>query len=144
MLKLKDLLKENKQHLNEGFSRQHYEAIAKIIKDTTGDGTKEHLCDEFIKLFKKDNSRFEEARFREACGVKLKNLIKEELDDMDVSLPSQVERFLDRAVRALKGYNLNKRKEQYVIAKLIDALGMTPSELMQSVQKLKKNKIVKR
>jgi DNA-binding Lrp family transcriptional regulator len=63
---------------------------------------------------------------------------------MDVSLPSSVERFLDRAVRALKGYNLNKRKEQYVIAKLIDALGMTPSELMQSVQKLKKNKIVKR
>ena len=39
---------------------------------------------------------------------------------MDVSLPSSVERFLDRAVRALKGYNLNKRKEQYVIAKLID------------------------
>ena len=73
-----------------------------------------------------------------------REIVKEELDDMDVSLPSSVERFLDRAVRALKGYNLNKRKEQYVIAKLIDALGMTPSELMQSVQKLKKNKIVKR
>jgi hypothetical protein len=70
--------------------------------------------------------------------------MNEELDDMDISLPNQVERFLDRAVRALKGYNLNKRKEQYVIAKLIDALGMTPSELMQAVQKLKKNKIVNR
>ena len=68
----------------------------------------------------------------------------EELDDMDVSLPSSAERFLDRAIKALKGYNLNKRKEQYVIAKLIDALGMTPSELMQAVQKLKKNKIVNR
>jgi hypothetical protein len=63
---------------------------------------------------------------------------------MDVSLPSSVERFLDRAIRALKGYNLSKRKEQYVIAKLIDALGMTPTELMQAVQKLKKNKIVNR
>lgn len=73
-----------------------------------------------------------------------REIVKEELDDMDVSLPSSVERFLDRAIRALKGYNLNKRKEQYVIAKLIDALGMTPSELMQSVQKLKKNKIVNR
>ena len=70
--------------------------------------------------------------------------MNEELDDMDVSLPSSVERFLDRAVRALKGYNLNKRKEQYVIAKLIDALNMTPSELQQAVQKLKKNKIVNR
>jgi hypothetical protein len=73
-----------------------------------------------------------------------RQIVKEELDDMDVSLPSSVERFLDRAVKALKSYNLNKRKEQYVIAKLIDALGMTPSELQQAVQKLKKNKIVNR
>jgi hypothetical protein len=73
-----------------------------------------------------------------------KEEMNEELDDMDVSLPASAERFLDRAIKALKGYNLNKRKEQYVIAKLIDALGMTPSELMQAVQKLKKNKIVNR
>ena len=70
--------------------------------------------------------------------------MNEDLEDMDVSIPSSVERFLDRAVKALKGYNLNKRKEQYVIAKLIDALGMTPSELQQAVQKIKKNKIVNR
>jgi hypothetical protein len=73
-----------------------------------------------------------------------RQIVKEELDDMDVALPASAERFLDRAIRALKGYNLNKRKEQYVIAKLIDALGMTPSELMLAVQKLKKNKIVNR
>ena len=73
-----------------------------------------------------------------------REIVKEELDDMDVALPASAERFLDRAIKALKGYNLNKRKEQYVIAKLIDALGMTPSELMMSVQKLKKNKIVNR
>jgi hypothetical protein len=73
-----------------------------------------------------------------------REIVKEELDDMDVALPATAERFLDRAIKALKGYNLNKRKEQYVIAKLIDALGMTPSELTQAVQKLKKNKIVNR
>jgi hypothetical protein len=73
-----------------------------------------------------------------------REVVKEDLDDMDVTLPSSAERFLDRAIRALKGYNLSRRKEQYVIAKLIDALGMTPSELMQAVQKLKKNKIVNR
>jgi hypothetical protein len=73
-----------------------------------------------------------------------REVIKEELDDMDISLPASIERFLDRAIRALKGYNLNRRKEQYVIAKLIDALGMTPSELQMAVQKLKKNKIVKK
>ena len=44
----------------------------------------------------------------------------------------------------IKRYNLSRAKEQFVIAKLIDALGMTPTELMQAVQKMKKNKIVNR
>ena len=73
-----------------------------------------------------------------------KTEMNEELDDMDVSLPASAERFLDRAIKALKGYSLSRRKEQYVIAKLIDALGMTPSDLQQAVQRLKRNKIVKR
>ena len=82
--------------------------------------------------------------------AKLINLIpgreikKEALDDMDVALPGKVERFLDRALQVIKSYNLPRRKEQYVIAKLIDALGMTPSDLQQAVSKLKRNKIVKR
>ncbi len=82
--------------------------------------------------------------------AKLVNLIpnkqiqKEELDDMDVSIPSKVERFLDRALSVIKSYNLSKRKEQLVIAKLVDALGMTPQELSQAVMRLKKYKIVKK
>jgi hypothetical protein len=82
--------------------------------------------------------------------AKLVNLIpgkqiqKEELDDMEANLPAQVERFLDRAVKVIKSSNLSRRKEQFVIAKMIDALDMNPSELQQAVQKVKKNKIVKR
>ncbi len=82
--------------------------------------------------------------------AKLVNLIpgkqiqKEDLEDMDVTIPSKVERFLDRALSVIKSYNLGRRKEQLVIAKLVDALGMTPQELSMAVQKLKKNKIVKR
>jgi hypothetical protein len=82
--------------------------------------------------------------------AKLVNLIpgkeiqKEDLEDMDVTIPSKVERFLDRALGVIKSYNLGRRKEQLVIAKLVDALGMTPQELSMAVQKLKKNKIVKR
>lgn len=70
--------------------------------------------------------------------------IKEELEDMDVAIPAKVERFLDRALDVIKSYNLSRKKEQLVVAKLIDALGMNPSELQQAVQKLKKYKIVKR
>jgi hypothetical protein len=82
--------------------------------------------------------------------AKLVNLIpgkqiqKEDLEDMDVSIPGKVERFLDRALSVIKSYNLGRKKEQLVIAKLVDALGMTPQELSIAVQKLKKNKIVKR
>lgn len=71
-------------------------------------------------------------------------IVKEDLEDMDANLPAQIERFLDRAIRIIKGYNLSRRKEQMVIAKIIDALDMNPSELQQAVQKLKKYKIVKR
>jgi arsenate reductase-like glutaredoxin family protein len=73
-----------------------------------------------------------------------KQIQKEELDDMEANLPAQVERFLDRAVKVIKASNLSRRKEQFVIAKMIDALDMNPSELQQAVQKVKKNKIVKR
>ncbi len=82
--------------------------------------------------------------------AKLVNLIpgkeiqKEDLEDMDVSIPSKVEKFLDRALSVIKSYNLSRKKEQLVIAKLIDALGMSPAELQQAVQKLRKYKIVKR
>jgi arsenate reductase-like glutaredoxin family protein len=73
-----------------------------------------------------------------------KQIQKEELDDMEANLPAQVERFLDKAVKVIRASNLSRRKEQFVIAKMIDALDMNPSELQQAVQKVKKNKIVKR
>ena len=70
-------------------------------------------------------------------------VVKESLDDMDATLPAQVERFLDRLVMQIKGYNLSKKKEQLVIAKVIDALGLDKSQLMQDIQKIKKNDILK-
>jgi hypothetical protein len=82
--------------------------------------------------------------------IKLINLVpgkeikKESIEDMDTAIPAKVERFLDRALSVIKSYNLSRKKEQLVIAKLVDALGMTPQELSIAVQKLKKNKIVKR
>jgi hypothetical protein len=73
-----------------------------------------------------------------------KEIKKESIEDMDTAIPAKVERFLDRALTVIKSYNLSRKKEQLVIAKLVDALGMTPQELSIAVQKLKKNKIVKR
>jgi len=68
--------------------------------------------------------------------------MKEELDDMDVNLPSQLDRYLDKTIGVIKKYNLSRAKEQYVIAKLIDSLDMNPSELSSAVSRLKRFKIV--
>jgi hypothetical protein len=70
--------------------------------------------------------------------------VKESIDDMDVNLPAQVDRFLERLITQIKGYNLTKKKEQLVIAKVIDALGMDKSQLMQAITKIKKNDILKK
>jgi hypothetical protein len=70
--------------------------------------------------------------------------VKESIEDMDATLPAQVERFLDKLVMQIRGYNLSKKKEQLVIAKVIDALGLDKSQLMQAIQKIKKNDILKK
>jgi len=61
---------------------------------------------------------------------------------MDVSLPSQLERYLDKTISIIKRYNLSRSKEQYVMAKLIDSLNMNPSDLATAVSRLKRFKIV--
>jgi hypothetical protein len=71
-------------------------------------------------------------------------VVKESIDDMDANLPAQVDRFLERLITQIKGYNLTKKKEQLVIAKVIDALGMDKSQLMQAITKIKKNDILKK
>jgi len=71
-------------------------------------------------------------------------VVKESLDDMDVTLPPQVDRFLQKLVSQIKGYSLPKRKEQLVIAKIIDALGLDKQQLMQAIQEIKKNDILKK
>ena len=83
--------------------------------------------------------------------AKLINLIpnnkpkqNEALEDMEVALPSKVERFLERLVTTIKSYNLPKKKEQAVIARVMDSMGITTSELNQTVAKLKRFDVVKR
>ena len=73
-----------------------------------------------------------------------REVVKEDLQDMDAALPSQVQRFLDRTISIVKGYNLPKKKEQLIIASIIDALGMDRQQLMQAITKIKKNDILKK
>lgn len=71
-------MKTFKQHiLNEAFTRQHYEAIAKLIHDEAvrhyGDVNVEDALYTVAKalsnLFKEDNPRFDPGAFMTKCGV---------------------------------------------------------------------------
>jgi len=73
-----------------------------------------------------------------------KEITKEDLEDMDTALPAQMQRFLDRTIGIIKSYNLPRKKEQLVIAKIIDSLGMDKQQLMQAVSKIRKNDILKK
>jgi hypothetical protein len=73
-----------------------------------------------------------------------KKKVNEALEDMEVALPARVEKFLERLISTIKSYNLTKKREQAVIARVIDSLGITPSQLTQTVQKLKKYDVVTR
>jgi hypothetical protein len=45
------------------FTRQHYEAIAEVLRNNED---KESIVHELIFLFKRDNARFDEIKFLEA------------------------------------------------------------------------------
>ena len=75
---------------------------------------------------------------------KNKKPLNEAVEDMEVALPARVEKFLERLIATIKSYNLPKKKEQAVIARVIDSLNITPSQLTQTVQKLKKYDVVRK
>jgi hypothetical protein len=55
-----------------------------------------------------------------------------------IKLPSQVNRFLDKFVQSMKDANLNRMKRAAILFKVIDASGMSVQQLMQDIQKIKK------
>ena len=82
---------------------------------------------------------------------KLRSLVREEIKSimaekqaaggmkkLDVKLPAQAQRFLDKAVSAIKGANLNRRKQIAALAKIIDGLGLDRRELAKYITKIKR------
>jgi len=69
--------------------------------------------------------------------IKEKKTTNEDFGKLDVGLPGQVERFLDRAIKVIKGYNLPKNKEILVIAKILDALNIDKSQISTMISRIK-------
>ena len=66
---------------------------------------------------------------------------KEKLKEVDyekVTVPAQVKRFMSRFIDAVKGANLNRIKRIAILFGVIKALGISPQELQQYVQRVKR------
>ena len=61
-----------------------------------------------------------------------------EVDFEKVKIPSQVKRFLAKFVDSVKSAGLNRIKRSAVLYKIIDALGISPQQLMADISKIKK------
>ena len=57
--------------MSDLFNKKHYEWIARKIKLASYDGKidAQELVDDFCHLFKFHNHRFDEDKFKEACGI---------------------------------------------------------------------------
>ncbi len=150
MEKLKDLLpkKESKKQINEGTLSSYYnrsesstrtaaKKVDDLLKTLVSD--KKEL-DKLTDLITDLADEYAQERIDDWDMGKL----DESLEDMDVSLPAQVNKFLDRTINVVKSYNLPKKKEQLIIAKIVDALGVDKSQLAQAVSKIKKYGIVQK
>ena len=85
----------------------------------------------------KDLIKQQNQEIRKETGmIKEENL--NEVDFSKIKLPSQVDRFLNKFVDAMKGANLNRMKRAAILYKVIDASGMTPQQLMADIQKIKR------
>ena len=55
-----------------------------------------------------------------------------------VSIPTSVNRYLTKFVQAMKDTNLNRVKRSAILYKVINASGLSTSQLMQDINKIKK------
>jgi hypothetical protein len=54
------------------FTKQHFQALAKLLKETDAN-SKYQLAQDMAKLFSDDNPRFNSAKFFKACGITLES-----------------------------------------------------------------------
>ena len=73
---------------------------------------------------------------KETGMVKEENL--NEVDFSKIKLPVQVDRFLNKFVDAMKSAQLNRMKRSAILYKVINASGLSVSQLSADIQKIKK------
>lgn len=60
---------EETEQIDEVMTRKHFQQVADVIKSNPDAKKREELAAHHSQIFKKSNPRFDEKRFRKACGV---------------------------------------------------------------------------
>ena len=78
-----------------------------------------------------------DTKLREIIRTEIQNVVKEgELEDY--KLPAQAERYLNKAVDAIKGANLNRKRQVAALARIVKALNLDKSDLIRYFAKIKR------
>ena len=89
-----------------------------------------------------NEARKDFVKMNKGRGFKVLSAIKEgklnEVDFSKIKLPSSINRFLTRLVDSVKDAQLNRIKRSALLYKVIDAMGMSPQQLMADIAKIKK------
>jgi hypothetical protein len=70
--------------------------------------------------------------------VSIREAEKSEMDKLDTKLPANIERFLDRAVVAIKDAKLNRKRQIAALARIINALKLDKGDVTRYIAKIKK------
>jgi len=75
----------------------------------------------------------------------LRNIIRTEIKEVmgegeleDYKLPAQAEGYLNKAVDAIKGANLNRKRQVAALARIVKALNLDKSDLIRYFAKIKR------
>jgi|688.fasta_scaffold00157_85 hypothetical protein len=106
-------VKEETEQLDETMTRKHFQQVADLIKSHPDAKKREELAKHHSEIFKKSNPRFDETRFRKACGVGgCQNESVEQIDEAGAAKMARMGYAYDRARVGARGVLNPERKQQ--------------------------------
>ena len=148
MEKLKNLIptKENKKQIKEGTLSGYYNRSESSTKSAA------KKVDDLLKTLVSDKKQLSKLTdlitdladeyAKERIDDWDMGKLDEAIDDLEAPLPGQLTRFLEKTISIIKGYNLPRKKEALVMAKVIDAMGIDKSQFNSILSRVKKSGVL--
>jgi hypothetical protein len=127
MIKMADLIKKQNDMIRKSTGMK----ITEKLKKEGGPGSGPQGGDEDNPFDKEPSDDDLAAIEKEFEGIN-------EVDFSKVKLPAQVNRYLNKFVQSMKDTKLTRSKRAAILYKVINASGLSVSQLNQDIQKIKK------